>query len=105
MTSSMQELCVRRNLRFTDDLRVKMMGRPGHISIAYMIEHHALVDDTVDGLLEESDLLFTGILKSASHSCRACWSSSTRWKLRSFPRGSPPAAAASMSMKSWAGLT
>jgi HAD superfamily hydrolase (TIGR01509 family) len=59
----MQELCLRRRLQFTDDLRVKMMGRPGHISIAYMIEHHALVDDTVEGLLEESDLLFSGVLK------------------------------------------
>jgi HAD superfamily hydrolase (TIGR01509 family) len=60
----MQELCVRRSLQFTDDLRVKMMGRPGHISIAYMIEHHALVDDTVEGLLEESDLLFSGVLEA-----------------------------------------
>jgi len=59
----MQELCLRRSLQFTDDLRVKMMGRPGHISIAYMIEHHALVDDTVEGLLEESDLLFSGVLE------------------------------------------
>jgi len=59
----MQELCLRRNLTFTDDLRVKMMGRPGHISIACMIEHHALVDDTVEGLLEESDLLFSGVLR------------------------------------------
>jgi HAD superfamily hydrolase (TIGR01509 family) len=59
----MHELCVRRKLTFTDDLRVKMMGRPGHISIAYMIEHHALVDDTVEGLLEESDLLFSGALR------------------------------------------
>lgn len=59
----MHELCVRRNLTFTDDLRVKMMGRPGHISLAYMIEHHALIDDTVEGLLEESDLLFSGALR------------------------------------------
>jgi len=59
----MQELCLRRNLTFTDDLRVKMMGRPGHISIACMIDHHALIDDTVEGLLEESDLLFTGVLR------------------------------------------
>lgn len=59
----MQELCTRRNLIFTDDLRVKMMGRPGHISIAHMIEHHALVNDTVEGLLEESDLLFSGVLE------------------------------------------
>lgn len=59
----MQQLCVRRNLTFTDDLRVKMMGRPGHISIACMIEHHALADDTVEGLLEESDLLFSGVLR------------------------------------------
>jgi HAD superfamily hydrolase (TIGR01509 family) len=59
----MHELCSRRSLTFTDDLRVKMMGRPGHISIAYMIEHHALVDDTVQGLLEESDLLFSGVLE------------------------------------------
>jgi HAD superfamily hydrolase (TIGR01509 family) len=59
----MQELCTRRKLIFTDELRVKMMGRPGHISIAYMIEHHALVDDTVEGLLEESDLLFSGVLE------------------------------------------
>ena len=60
----MQELCVRRNLTFTDDLRVKMMGRPGHISIACMIEHHALVNDTVEGILEESDLLFSGVLRA-----------------------------------------
>lgn len=59
----MQELCLRRSLQFTDDLRVKMMGRPGHISIAYMIEHHALTEDTVEGLLAESDLLFSGVLE------------------------------------------
>lgn len=59
----MQELCLRRSLQFTEELRVKMMGRPGHISIAYMIEHHALTDDTVEGLLAESDLLFSGVLE------------------------------------------
>jgi HAD superfamily hydrolase (TIGR01509 family) len=59
----MHELCSRRQLTFTDELRVKMMGRPGEIALAQMIEHHALVGDTPAALLEESDLLFTAALE------------------------------------------
>src|SRR6186713_3014589 len=58
----MHELCGRRQLTFTEELRVQMMGRPGHISLACMIEHHALVEDTVEALLEESDAIFAGVL-------------------------------------------
>jgi HAD superfamily hydrolase (TIGR01509 family) len=58
----MHELCARRKIVFTDDLRVKMMGRPAHLSFACMIEHHALEDDNVEELLKESDSLFTVVL-------------------------------------------
>jgi len=59
----MHELCGRRNLVFTDELRVQMMGRPGHISLACMFEHHALVEDTVEAMLAESDAIFAGVLR------------------------------------------
>lgn len=60
----MHELCNRRKLVFTDELRVKMMGRPGALALAEMIAHHALDDDTPAAMLEESDLLFNGFLET-----------------------------------------
>jgi HAD superfamily hydrolase (TIGR01509 family) len=58
----MHELCKRRQIVFTDELRVKMMGRPGHISMGHMIEHHTLSNDTAEALLEESDVIFAVVL-------------------------------------------
>lgn len=60
----MHELCGRRGLSFTDELRVKMMGRPGEVALAIMIEHHALAGDTPAAMYHESDLLFTGFLEA-----------------------------------------
>jgi len=60
----MHELCGRRRLAFTDELRVKMMGRPGAIALEMMIEHHSLVDDTAAAMLAESDLIFAGVLET-----------------------------------------
>jgi HAD superfamily hydrolase (TIGR01509 family) len=59
----MHELCGRRQLTFTDELRIKMMGRPGEVALAVMIEHHALENDTPADMLEESDSIFTGVLE------------------------------------------
>ena len=42
----MHELCGRRQLIFTDELRMKMMGRPGEVALALMIEHHTLAAET-----------------------------------------------------------
>lgn len=58
----MQELCGRRALIFTEELRVKMMGRPGEQALAVMIDHHALRDDDPAAMLAESDLLFSALL-------------------------------------------
>ena len=58
----MHELCGRRRLTFTDELRVQMMGRPGQVALAVMIEHHSLANDTVQAMLAESDLIFCGVL-------------------------------------------
>lgn len=58
----MQELCRRRTLTFTDELRMKMMGRPGEVALAVMIEHHELVQDTPAAMLSESDLIFEKVL-------------------------------------------
>jgi HAD superfamily hydrolase (TIGR01509 family) len=59
----MQELCRRRKLQFTEDLRVKMMGRPGEKAFIEMIEHHRL-NEHPTALLEESDALFSVVLEA-----------------------------------------
>ena len=58
----MQELCQRRGLVFTEELRVKMMGRPGELALVEMIEHHSLKHDQPAALLQESDVIFTALL-------------------------------------------
>lgn len=55
------ELLRRRGKEFTTDLLDQMMGRPGRISLQLMIDWHEL-DDTVDGLLNETDEIFPAIL-------------------------------------------
>src|SRR4051812_36524683 len=60
----MHELCRRRQVIFSDELRVKMMGQPGPKALLAMIEHHALVGESAIDMLAESDLLLHQLLPS-----------------------------------------
>jgi HAD superfamily hydrolase (TIGR01509 family) len=55
------ELLRRRGHVFTAELLDRMMGRPGKIALAIMIEHHGL-EATVEQLTAETDEIFPGIL-------------------------------------------
>jgi HAD superfamily hydrolase (TIGR01509 family) len=55
------ELLRRRGRTFSADLLDQMMGRPGSVSLAIMIEQHGL-DDTVEALYAESEQIFGPIL-------------------------------------------
>jgi len=55
------ELLRRRGKEFTSELLNQMMGRPGRVSLQMMIDWHNL-DDTVDGLANETDEIFPSIL-------------------------------------------
>ena len=56
-----QILLERRGGRFTPELKRKMMGLPGNVSLQVMIDHHGL-RDTVHQLQQESDELFADLL-------------------------------------------
>lgn len=58
------ELLRRRGKLFTPDLLNQMMGRPGRVSLQMMIDWHTL-DDTVEGLANETDEIFPEILDRA----------------------------------------
>jgi HAD superfamily hydrolase (TIGR01509 family) len=58
----MLELCRRRQLVFTDDLRVRMMGRPGERAFEEMIAYHGLEQDDPAEMMVESDAIFSGVL-------------------------------------------
>src|SRR6516165_5497388 len=49
----------RRGKEMTRELLQQMMGRRAPEALGLMIEFHALVDDTVGGLIEETRTLFT----------------------------------------------
>ena len=55
------ELLRRRGCAFTPELLDRMMGRPGHIALQFMIDMHAL-DATVEQLMLETDEIFPKIL-------------------------------------------
>lgn len=55
------EVLARRGREFTAELKDEMMGRPGPISLAIMIDWHGL-DDTVEELAAESDEIFIDLL-------------------------------------------
>jgi len=55
------ELLRRRGCRFTPELLDRMMGRPGHIALQFMIDMHTL-DATVEQLMLETDEIFPKIL-------------------------------------------
>ena len=55
------ELCRRRGHPYTDELHHQMMGRPGRVSLQMMIDFHQL-DDTIEGLANETDEIFPAIL-------------------------------------------
>jgi HAD superfamily hydrolase (TIGR01509 family) len=54
-------LLQRRGHRFTPELKRRMMGRPGRVSLQIMIDDHQL-DATVEQLQSESDEIFAEIL-------------------------------------------
>lgn len=56
-------LLQRRGFRFSPELKRKMMGLPGTISLQVMVDHHGL-SDSPERLQEESDVIFAGILPS-----------------------------------------
>jgi pseudouridine 5'-phosphatase len=56
-----QTLLERRGLQFTPELKRKMMGLPGTISLQVMIDHHGL-SDLAEHLQRESDDIFVEIL-------------------------------------------
>ncbi|MBX3411832.1 MAG: HAD-IA family hydrolase [Pirellulales bacterium] len=58
------ELLRRRGKEFTAELLNQMMGRPGRVSLQMMIDYHEL-DDTVEGLSNETDEIFPAILDRA----------------------------------------
>jgi len=55
------EILRRRGREFTSELLDAMMGRPSQSALGLMIEWHEL-DDTVEGLLAETDAIFPPIL-------------------------------------------
>lgn len=55
------EVLARRGREFTPELKDEMMGRPGPVSLAIMIDWHGL-DDTVEALAAESDEIFVDLL-------------------------------------------
>lgn len=55
------ELLARRGRQWDLDLLDAMMGRPGHVALAIMIDWHGLTD-SVDALAAESDQIFATIL-------------------------------------------
>jgi pseudouridine 5'-phosphatase len=57
------ELLRRRGYEFTRPLLDQMMGRPSHVALQIMIDQHRL-DATVAQLLQETDEIFPGILKT-----------------------------------------
>jgi HAD superfamily hydrolase (TIGR01509 family) len=59
----MVELCRRRNLQFTDDLRMNMMGRPGEKAFDVMIAHFNMQGENSTLMLQESDALFHKLLE------------------------------------------